>query len=101
MLSAQTGKIDPKAMFEGALFFLAPLATKLISLVIKRFDAVSGIPGLHPTTIVSLVLFFAWLAHVLGGSRVAWWICRGYGDSNRIHDAVAALYHEIVLWTLW
>ncbi len=40
-------------LFVGAFFILAPVAAKLISLIIKHFDAVSAIPGLLPTTIVS------------------------------------------------
>jgi Kef-type K+ transport system membrane component KefB len=39
---------------------------KLISLAIHRAHHASEIPGLIPTTIVSLVLFFAWLAHAMG-----------------------------------
>ncbi|MCF6255871.1 MAG: hypothetical protein L3K25_06165 [Gammaproteobacteria bacterium] len=47
-------------VFVAAFFLLAPLAVKRMSLMVKRADAVSSIPGLIPTTIVSLVLFFAW-----------------------------------------
>ena len=54
-----TGKV---LIFVAAFFVLSPVAAKLMSLVIKRFDASSKIPGLIRTTIVSLVLFFAWLA---------------------------------------
>ena len=54
-------------LFFIALFFaLATPAAKLLSLIIRRFDNVSEIPGLLPTTIVALVLFFAWLAHAVG-----------------------------------
>jgi len=53
-------------LFVSAFFILAPMLAKLMSTVIKRFHASSEIPGLIPTTIVSLVLFFAWLAHVVG-----------------------------------
>lgn len=70
-------------VFVGAFFVLAPIAAKLISLVIKRFDAVSEIPGLLPTTIVSLVLFFAWLAHVLGAPELLGGFAAGLALSRR------------------
>ncbi len=70
-------------MFVGAFFVLAPIAAKLISLIIKRFDAVSEIPGLLPTTIVSLVLFFAWLAHALGAPELLGGFAAGLALSRR------------------
>lgn len=70
-------------LFVGAFFILAPIAAKLISLIIKRFDAVSEIPGLLPTTIVSLVLFFAWLANVLGAPELLGGFAAGLALSRR------------------
>ena len=70
-------------MFVGAFFVLAPIAAKLFSMVIKRFDAVSEIPGLLPTTIVSLVLFFAWLAHSLGAPELLGGFAAGLALSRR------------------
>lgn len=62
-----TGRV---LIFVVAFFVLAPVAAKLISVIIKRFDAVSEIPGLIPTTVVALVLFFAWLAHAIGAPEL-------------------------------
>ncbi len=70
-------------IFIAAFFVLAPIAAKLISLVIKRFDDVSGIPGLIPTTIVSLVLFFAWLAHAMGAPELLGGFAAGLALSRR------------------
>jgi len=70
-------------LFIGAFFILAPVAAKLISLIIKRFDDVSGTPGLLPTTIVSLVLFFAWLAYVLGAPELLGGFAAGLALSRR------------------
>ena len=70
-------------MFVGAFFVLAPIAAKSISLIIKRFDAVSEIPGLLPTTIVALVLFFAWLAHALGAPELLGGFAAGLALSRR------------------
>lgn len=49
---------------------LAPIAVKLISTIIKYYEAKSDIPGLLPTMIVSLLLFFAWLAHIMGAPEL-------------------------------
>jgi Kef-type K+ transport system membrane component KefB len=54
------------ALFVVVFFLIAPSMAKLISLAIHRAHRASDIPGLIPTTIVSLVLFFAWLAHAMG-----------------------------------
>lgn len=70
-------------VFVGAFFLLAPIAAKMISLVIKRIDASHHLPGLLPTTIVSLVLFFAWLAHVLGAPELLGGFAAGLALSRR------------------
>jgi len=70
-------------IFVAAFFVLAPLAAKLMSLVVKRFDDLSGIPGLIPTTIVSLVLFFAWLAHAVGAPELLGGFAAGLALSRR------------------
>ena len=70
-------------LFVGAFFLLAPLAAKLISLLISRFDSVSEIPGLIPTSIVSLVLFFAWLAHAVGAPELLGGFAAGLALSRR------------------
>ena len=80
-------------MFVGAFFVLAPIAAKLISLIIKRFDAVSGIPGLLPTTIVSLVLFFAWLANALGAPELLGGFAAGLALSRRFFLPLGIALH--------
>ena len=70
-------------LFVGTFFFLAPIAAKMLSMVIRRFDSVSEIPGMIPTTIVSLVLFFAWLAHVLGAPELLGGFAAGLALSRR------------------
>ncbi|HHO68137.1 MAG TPA: cation:proton antiporter [Gammaproteobacteria bacterium] len=80
-------------VFVGAFFVLAPVAAKLISLVIKRFDAVSTIPGLLPTTIVSLVLFFAWLAHVMGAPELLGGFAAGLALSRRFFLPLGVALH--------
>lgn len=80
-------------IFVGAFFVLAPMAAKLISLVIKRFDAVSEIPGLIPTSIVSLVLFFAWLAHALGAPELLGGFAAGLALSRRFFLPLGIALH--------
>jgi len=80
-------------IFVAAFFVLAPIAAKLISLVIKRFDAVSEIPGLLPTTIVSLVLFFAWLAHALGAPELLGGFAAGLALSRRFFLPLGIALH--------
>jgi len=80
-------------IFVGAFFVLAPVAAKLISLVIRRFDEVSEIPGLIPTSIVSLVLFFAWLAHVLGAPELLGGFAAGLALSRRFFLPLGIALH--------
>lgn len=77
---ANAGKV---LLFVGLFFVIAPAAAKIISVVIKRFDAVSGIPGLIPTAIVALVLFFAWLAYVIGAPELLGGFAAGLALSRR------------------
>ena len=70
-------------LFVSVFFVLAPLAARIISQLIKRFDTVSDIPGLIPTSIVSLVLFFAWLAHAVGAPELLGGFAAGLALSRR------------------
>ena len=80
-------------VFVGAFFVLAPIAARMISVIIKHFDAVSQIPGLLPTTIVSLVLFFAWLAHVLGAPELLGGFAAGLALSRRFFLPLGVALH--------
>lgn len=85
-----TGKV---LIFVAAFFVLAPAAAKLMSVVIKRFDASSEIPGLIPTTIVSLVLFFAWLAHAIGAPELLGGFAAGLALSRRFFLPLGVALH--------
>jgi len=85
-----TGKV---LIFVAAFFVLAPAAAKLMSVVIKRFDAKSEIPGLIPTTIVSLVLFFAWLAHAVGAPELLGGFAAGLALSRRFFLPLGIALH--------
>lgn len=49
---------------------LAPLAAKIVAQVIRKWDERCEIPGLLPTTIISIILLFAWIAHALGAPEL-------------------------------
>ncbi len=80
-------------VFVGAFFVLAPVAAKMISLIIRRFDVISVIPGLLPTTIVTLVLFFAWLAHALGAPELLGGFAAGLALSRRFFLPLGIALH--------
>jgi len=69
--------------FVGLFLILAPIAAKLIAEIIKHVEPVSQIPGLIPTTVVSLVLFFAWLAHAIGAPEILGGFAAGLALSRR------------------
>lgn len=50
--------------------FLAPIAAKVVAQVIRKWDERCEIPGLLPTTIISVILLFAWMAHALGAPEL-------------------------------
>jgi Kef-type K+ transport system membrane component KefB len=65
-----------------------------MAVVIKRFDALSEIPGLIPTTVVSLVLFFAWLAHVVGAPELLGGFAAGLALSRRFFLPLGVALHS-------
>ena len=67
-----------------SLFFLiAPVLAKLMSRVIGVLDQRIDNPGLIPVTVVSLVLFFAWLAHAVGAPELLGGFAAGLALSRR------------------
>ncbi|GGK67462.1 cation:proton antiporter [Amphritea balenae] len=75
-----TGKV---LLYVGIFFMLAPILAKLMSQVIKRLDQRIENPGLIPTTIVALVLFFAWLAYWFGAPELLGGFAAGIALSRR------------------
>jgi len=84
-----------KVLIFIVLFFLiAPLAAKVVSLTIKKWDEKSDIPGLLPTTIVSLILLFAWAAHQLGAPELLGGFAAGLALSRQFFFPFAAFLHQ-------
>jgi Kef-type K+ transport system membrane component KefB len=80
-------------LFVGTFFVLAPVAAKLMSSIIKHFDEKSSVPGLIPTMIVSLVLFFAWLADTMGAPMLLGGFAAGLALSRRFFLPFGAGLH--------
>ena len=70
-------------LFITTFFVMAPMLAKFMSVFIKRYNKVSEIPGLIPTTMVSLVLFFAWLANAVGAPELLGGFAAGIALSRR------------------
>jgi Kef-type K+ transport system membrane component KefB len=87
---ANTGKV---ISFVAVFFVLAPMAAKLMSSVIKHVNTTTEIPGLIPTTIVSLVLLFAWLAHFMGAPELLGGFAAGLALSRRFFLPFGAALH--------
>lgn len=84
-----------KVMIFIILFFvISPLLAKVISQVIKKWNETSEIPGLLPTTIVSLILLFAWAAHALGAPELLGGFAAGLALSRQFFFPFASFLHE-------
>jgi len=83
-----SGSVDTASTFKILLFMIvffmiAPAMAKSISYVIHRWEKVSENPGMVPTTVVSLVLFLAWLSHALGIPELLGGFATGLALSRR------------------
>lgn len=67
----------------GLFFLMAPVLAKLMSRMIGLLDNRIDNPGLIPVTIVSLVLFFGWLAHLFGAPELLGGFAAGLAFSRR------------------
>ncbi len=70
-------------LFMVIFFLIAPTLAKSISYLIRRFESISMIPGIVPTSIVSLVLFLAWLSHAIGVPELLGGFATGLALSRR------------------
>jgi len=70
-------------IFIGIFFLVAPLLARLMSRVIQYLDKKIDNPGLIPSTIISLVLFFAWLSHAVGAPELLGGFAAGIALSRR------------------
>jgi Kef-type K+ transport system membrane component KefB len=75
-------------------FILSPLVAKAVAHIIKLWDGKSEIPGLLPTSIVSLILFFAWIAHSLGAPELLGGFAAGIALSRQFSFPFATFLQE-------
>lgn len=85
---SQTQQIDLAGaarilLFMMIFFLVAPTLAKAISYLIRRSEPSSMIPGIVPTSIVSLVLFLAWLSHAIGIPELLGGFATGLALSRR------------------
>ncbi len=85
---SQTGDLSAAnlarlVLFIGVFFAIAPLAAKLISTLIGHYHRATQMPGLVATLIVSLVMVFAWLAHIVGAPELLGGFTAGLALSRR------------------
>jgi Kef-type K+ transport system membrane component KefB len=80
-------------LFVTTFFILAPVSARLISLLIRWVDLHRERPGLIPTTIISLVLFFSWLAHAIGAPEILGGFAAGLALSRRFFLPLGAALH--------
>ena len=84
---ANVGKVF---LYVGSFFFLAPVVAKMLSPVMKRYHDYSEVPGMIPVILVSLVLLFAGVAHVVGAPHLLGGFAAGIALSRRFFLPFAA-----------
>jgi Kef-type K+ transport system membrane component KefB len=70
-------------LFMMVFFMVAPALAKSVSYIVRRFESFSKIPGIVPTTIVSLVLLLAWISHAIGVPELLGGFATGLALSRR------------------
>ncbi|RJQ47149.1 MAG: cation:proton antiporter [Gaiellales bacterium] len=85
-----TGRV---LLFIAVFMVLAPVAARFIASTIKRYEPSSRTGGLIPTTVVSLVLLFAWLAHAIGVPELLGGFAAGLALSRRFFLPMGIAMH--------
>jgi len=86
-----TGRV---LLFITAFFLIAPVAAKLMAMLIQKYDSKTNYPGLIPVSIISLVLFFAWMAHQMGAPEIIGGFAAGLALSRRFFLPFGAIIGE-------
>ncbi|MFT5593269.1 cation:proton antiporter [Pseudomonas sp. HK3] len=80
--------------FVSIFFLIAPIIAKIFARQIQKLDSRVNYPGLKPTTVVALVLFFAWLAHFFGAPELLGGFAAGIALSRRFFLPFGAALHN-------
>ena len=81
-------------IFVVIFMMLAPIVGKIMADMIGRYDKCSKIAGLIPTSVVILVLFFAWLAHAVGAPALLGGFAAGLALSRHFNLPFGPLRHS-------
>jgi Kef-type K+ transport system membrane component KefB len=73
---------------------LSPVAGRCASQIIKKWEEKSDIPGLLPTTVISLILLFAWIAHALGAPELLGGFAAGLALSRHLFFPFASFLNQ-------
>ena len=76
-------------LFIGVFVMIAPIAAKSFSFLIQNMDARASVSGVIPALLVSLVLCFAGLAHVIGAPELLGGFAAGIALSRRFFLPIA------------
>ena len=66
-----------------AFLVLAPILAKLLSMAIHHYHGKDLVPGYIPTIIISLILFFSYLSHLVGAPAILGSFAAGVALSRR------------------
>lgn len=87
-------------IFIMLFFLISPILAKLISFIIKRWDEKCEIPGLITTSVVSLILFFAWVAHAVGAPELLGGFAAGLALSRHFYFPLVPFLRETKKFSL-
>lgn len=68
-----------------AFMVFAPIMAKLLSVFIHRFDGITLVPGYMPTIIISMILVFSYLSHLIGAPAILGSFVAGLALSRQFH----------------
>ncbi|MDY0403814.1 MAG: cation:proton antiporter [Sulfurovum sp.] len=71
------------AGFIITFLIIAPFLAHLFSLLLRKLDRFSTVPGFIPTSIISLIVFFSYLAHLAGAPEILGAFSAGIALSRR------------------
>ena len=87
-------------LYVGSFFILAPIFAKMLSPIFKRYHDYSDLPGMIPVMLVSIVLVFAALAHMVGAPQLLGGFAAGIALSRRFFLPFAATLNVDPAFTL-
>lgn len=92
------GEVTPASIAEVGVYILlfmalAPVAAKAMAWVIDRFDRKSESPGLLLTMVVSLIMLFSYLAHVVGAPEIMGGFAAGIAMGQQFRVTFAERLH--------